>query len=382
MSDYLVDHDLERLVEDRKGPCVTMYLPTFATGFSGLQAPIRLKTLCQQAQGLLEANQMRAPEAREFLRPVSELVGDTEFWKKQTGGLAIFLAPGEFHRYRLDLPFAEKVAVGDRFYLRPILPAINRDDRFFILSLSRNKVELLEANKQMARPVEVPNLPANITEALNVTSADRGEQVHAGAAGLRGKESMVFHGQGGKPDSKKEDLLNYFRQINSAVAARLHKEHRPLILACVDYEVPIYRETNTYPHLVNESISGNADYMTANQLHEKALPLIQPELRRHREKMMEQFQRAGTDKASSDFHQIVPAAYQGRVDKLFVDISAELQGVYDNDLQALVLNPNEAPDHDLVETAVVQTMLHGGTVQALDQAEMPVAAPMAALLRF
>jgi len=57
----------------------------------------------------------------------------------------------------------------------------------------------------------------------------------------------------------------------------------PLILAAVDYLVPIYRAANTHPRLLAEWISGNPEAMTPEQLHGRARPLVECHLGRARE---------------------------------------------------------------------------------------------------
>ena len=51
--------------------------------------------------------------------------------------------------------------------------------------------------------------------------------------------------------------------------------HAPLVLAGVDYLFPIYREANTYPHLLDKGITGSPEELTIKDLHRQSLSLVE-----------------------------------------------------------------------------------------------------------
>ncbi len=75
----------------------------------------------------------------------------------------------------------------------------------------------------------------------------------------------------------------------------------------------------------------------------------------------------GTGHASTDVREIVRAASAGRVEHLFLLENGALPG---------------AVDADLLDTAAVQTLLHGGGVQTLPEASMPSGGPICAIFRY
>jgi hypothetical protein len=50
----------------------------------------------------------------------------------------------------------------------------------------------------------------------------------------------------------------------------------PLVLCCLDYYYPIYKEVNTYQNLFPEHVSGNPSDMDDLLLHERAWELVKP----------------------------------------------------------------------------------------------------------
>ena len=77
-------------------------------------------------------------------------------------------------------------------------------------------------------------------------------QVHSGGDFGIGKQAAVFHGQGGQPDARKDDLKLYFREVNQALVARPTTRANSVDRGGVDYLLPIFRETCDYAGLATD----------------------------------------------------------------------------------------------------------------------------------
>jgi hypothetical protein len=81
--------------------------------------------------------------------------------------------------------------------------------------------------------------------------------------------------------------------------------------------------------------------------------------------------------------EIVPAAHEGRVLTLLVSDSAEVPGSFDEMTYTVKgRESGTSDDEDLINDAVVQTILHAGQVYVVPNAKMPNGAPLAAIFRF
>jgi len=98
--------------------------------------------------------------------------------------------------------------------------------------------------------------------------------------GKGGHHPAKFHGQGVGIDEAKEDILRYFQHIDRGLHALLKDETAPLMLAGVEYLFPLYQEANTYPHLLEQGITGNPDKLKAETLREKAWDIVEPSVLR------------------------------------------------------------------------------------------------------
>ncbi|MGI9515996.1 MAG: hypothetical protein ACR2NP_03025 [Pirellulaceae bacterium] len=384
MLDRFLQADLRSLLTSQNAPCISMYLPTAKTGAEVREGRIRLKNLANQAEQRLTGHWMSATDAARFLRPVAELINDPEFWQHTDEGLAMFLDANQLRRWRIDCPFREQLAVSDQFFVQQIVSAANGDDRYYVLALGENEIALFAANKATIDKTEVPGLPENMEEALNLSSVDRGSQSHVASPSLPGKQGSVFHGQGGKPDRSREDLVTLYRQVNKAVADFLNGQQRPLILAGVESQMPAYRQVNSYPQLLEPIVPGAHAERSPHLLLEKSWPIMREYLDQRREKALDIWRaKADTPATSSEIREVVAGACQGRLDHLFFDRSRSVSGQYDPASQSILYEAKtDDLDLDLIEQAITQAVLHRTSVFSLPSDEMPNGAPMVATLRY
>jgi hypothetical protein len=92
-------------------------------------------------------------------------------------------------------------------------------------------------------------------------------------------------------------------------------------------------------------------------------------------------QAVGTGMASSDPREIVPAAYDGLVDSLFVT-PGQHWGRFEPETRAVDVHPQfSEANEDLLDFAAVHTFLNGGSVYLRGEALMPEQSGLAALFR-
>jgi len=362
---------------------VSLYIPTHRSGPEAQQDPIRLKNHIRRAEERLVGTGVRRREASEILHPARELIGDEAFWRHQSGGLALFLRAGWFRCYRLPLIFDESVVVSDRFHVSALLPLLAGDGHFFVLALSENEARLLAGTRFAVHVVNVPGLPAGVKDALRFDDPQKEVGSHAAERGGPGAR-VVLHGQGIGAEVQKERLGRYLHAVDGAVRRSLREQQAPLVLAGVEYVRSMYRGINTYPHLLEEGISGSPDRASSEELHTRAWALVETLFARDRDDAAATYRGAlGTGRASNTLEEGLTAAGAGRIDVLFVPTPTHvLSATHGSSGVAHADGGQELGARDLIEQAVVRTVLNGGTVYAVPEGEMPDRAPVAALLRY
>ena len=377
--------ELRILGESSQAPCVSIYMPTHRVSTENQQDRTRLKNLIRQAADSLQAFGLRTTEAEALLEPAAKLLGAISFWKDKQDGLALFIAPGVFRQYQLPTTFESLVVVAHRFHFKPLLTFLGGNE-FFVLALSQNAVRLCEGSRYGLSAVEGPEgMPKSLAEALKYDETEQQIQFHTGtSAGTNKGRAAMFHGQGGGSDDAKDRILRYFRQIDQGLHDLLKDEQAPLVLAGVEFLLPIYKEINTYQHLINGGITGNPEGASPEELHRQAWALVEPHFKREQEQAAGRYQQlAGTGRTSHDPKDIVPGAYHGRVECLFVAVGRQHWGDYDPGADRVDLHAEAQPgSFDLLDLAATQTLLHGGAVYAVEPSEVPDAALLAAIFRY
>lgn len=386
--DLFTKEDLRTLTEISESRCVSIYMPVHQKGREIQADPIRLKNLIDEAERQLIAGGHRLPEARELLEPAGDLLSNGFFWQHQSEGLALFLTPQFFRAYRLPSAFETMAVVANRFHVKPLLPLLSGDGQFYILALSQNQVRLLYGTRYSVDKIDLDEVPSGIAQALRYDDPEKQLQFHTGTggAGGAGHRPAQFHGQGSGANDQDARLLHYFSMVDKEVHRLLRDEHAPLVLAGVDYLLPIYAQANTYPHLLGKGIEGNPDDLGAQVLHQRAWAIVEPRFvaaRRESEARYKQLAGRGSAQACNNLEDVIAAAYYGRVETLFVALGVQRWGFFEPGANAVHLEHQAHPDNqDLLDLAAVQTLLNGGMVYAVDPDEVPGGGIVAAVLRY
>lgn len=387
--DVLNKTELEQLMLKEQQNCVSIYLPTHRTGVETQQGPIRLKNQLKEAEKLLSDQGVSTRDVQSILEPASKLLQESAFWQHQSDGLAIFLSPNSVHRYRLPLSFEELVMIDDHFYIKPLLSLITGDGQFYILALSQNNVRLLNGTRYRISEVDIAQLAGRMDEVVASEDHQASLQLHSSGSGggKTGAQSVTFHGQGGGSDeSSKKVLLQYFRIVESGLKEFLQGDQVPLVLAGVEYLLPIYKEANTYSNLVDTVITGNPDLLRAEELQKSAWEILEPLFQAAQNEAVatyEQLSGQASERVAGKLEKIVPAAIEGRVDTLLVAAGEQQWGTFDPITHEIEIHDQlESGDEHLLDLAAVQTYLKGGTVYILEPGKVPGGTIAAAVLRY
>ncbi len=374
---------LRQLGQSEGGWRISLFLPMHRAGAATEQDPIRLNNLLRVAEERLLAYGERPADVDALLLPGRRLVRDERFWRQQGEGLAVYLAPTGAQAYPIPFPLAEQVEVAHRFVIRPLLPVLGLDKSYTILALSQKDVRLWQGTRETLREVELRDVPHSLAEALRYDELEKERSYHTVPSG-GGRGMAMYHGRGLRSDSLKDELRRFFTQVEHGVSERLQGEKTPLILAGVEYVLPIYREVNRYPHLLAGGIVGSPEMMTETELRERAWALVEPLLRAPQEAALARYAELSfTPQTSHHLETVVRAAHQGRVESLFVSLGEARYGIYDAALE--LVRPREAATpltDDLLDLAATQTLAHDGAVYPLPPAAMPDGAALAAVLRY
>lgn len=372
MIDHLTTDDLDDLISRTGTTLVSMYVPMERKGAETQQNPLHLKAAHKEAADRLLDEEIRRSDVEAMLEPVERLIDDHDFMQSQEDGLALFIEGDGLRHFRVPIGFEQLVVVGDRFHLKPLLPFLTADGEFYVLAISHNQVRLLRGSHWRVSEVELADVPRSLRDALWYKQTEPALQSHATRAG----GALTFHGHGLGEQSSEEDLKEFFRQVDTGVRTVID-QHTPVVLAGVQYLHPLYRDV-TGLNVLDEAIAGNPDELSAEDLHNRAWPLVNEVFAERRRRAEEQVGAANTSTSLDD---VLMGAVQGRVDVLFVPRGEQRWGSLDRDTLRVELDGEDGRS-DLYDLAAMETWRHRGQVYVVDPQELPGEGEVAAVFRY
>jgi hypothetical protein len=140
--------DLIDLCDAPPGPTASIMMPAHRRGAEIRQGPIRLRNLVARARSaLVEDGRLPADRADALLDPVRALVEDHRFWQHQDRGLAVYATPDGVRRLRVPVPLPERVTTGPGPFLAPLLPLVEPDPPFLVVTVAEGEVRLFSASR-------------------------------------------------------------------------------------------------------------------------------------------------------------------------------------------------------------------------------------------
>lgn len=376
--------DLERLMKAPGGDCVSIFMP-LAAPHQRTGDAIRLKGFLTDAESQLVDRGMAPVTARDLLAPAMAFIERLDAEAAGAKGLALFLCEDHFEVLFAPAPLREGLFVYSRFHITPLLPVLARNQaEYHVLAVSQNRVRLFKGSAEGLVEESVADLPANMTEALNYQSPEHGIQFHGGVKAGEGQRATVYHGQGGIDDFKHDELIEYLRKIDAAVSTRLRGCKSLLFFAGVDRLLPLYRSVTECRQLAEESLHGNFDRASAEELFAEVWPLVQ---RRIEQSIGVAVQRcaisADEDPAAHELAPILRAAQEGRIDTLVVALDRQVWGRFDTSTNRVhIATRRTTDDEELINLAAILTLDHRGQVVAIHSDVAPGHADVAAVFRY
>ncbi len=383
--DLLTTIDLQALIgTDEPGPAVSLFMPTTRVAANAQIDPLRWKNLLTAVASSLDEAGVSRAEAESLLAPAWELHTDLLAWRHMSDGLAMFLRPGWQRAYRVPVDVPQVAAVGDRFVVSPLLGAISSEDHFLLLAVSQRNVRLLEGTRHRVEAVELPDVPISLRDVIEAPDPRSDTMTRA----LRGGRSgpAVFHGHGASDDDfKNEEVVRFLRQVNDGLHPYLADQDLPMVLVGLDRNIGLFREVNTYPNVLEHTVSSNPDGFSAEDLHDAAWPIAAEHFAQTKRTAIDRFRRLhGTGMASVGAETIQTAADQGRIETLFVPREQTCwnqdQGGHPTVMRLGV--EQSFAECELVDRCVLATLTSSGEVYQVDEPSLFDGRLMAATFRY
>lgn len=362
--------DVRKLLESLPGPRVSAYVAgPEEPGFVELHdMPYRVRLALEAARRQLaqvDGAEETDAAVRDFLRPLELDESDLprELPRPEWSFVAFF-GPGFTREFALPIRAPDRLRVGERFFLLPMLASLRLDASFRVLALGMNHVQLYEGDVEGLRAIESKLVPASLEAALGEEIEREPDfRFHSSA---RGGEAAVFTGHGGRPDERMIDFERFYRIVAKAVARVWSERRDPLLLAADRQHQGRFRKQAVLAGLLEKEIEGDPEPLDPRELHARAWPIVLEELARRDEVLSQEVQGA---KLAHGQVAALEAAECGLVARLWIA---------DDELSAALAPKSESDELE----ALVETVLRfGGETLVARRSVVPSKTGLAAELR-
>ena len=366
--------------------CISLYLSTTASTSVEVNKQkgfIKFKNKLQQLTALLKERNLEQLEIERLMKPAYDILRKEEFWSNLSQGLAVFIGDDFFKYITLPILPQDEILVNSTFYLTPLIPVMTSEEYFYVLVLSKKQAKLYRADAFGIQYVPVPELPRGVEDVVRFEEKDDQDlfRTDSGGAG----SGANYHGIGtGRPDEKR-NLAMYFDEIDETLWKEiLNKENVPLLLAGVEYLIPIYKQVAKYKPIWDEAITGSHEHEDMNALYQQARTKMEPYFNQRVSRAFNAYKnQSATELTSSIPDDIIAAGHYGRISQLFVSKGEHIWGSFDEMNNALTIHTaKEKDDECLVGKTIIKTLLNGGEVFILPAGKMPATSQLAALMRY
>jgi hypothetical protein len=377
--------EFTELINYQGDNCISIYIPTHRSGVAvnEKQDAILLKNALQAVNTDLQKQGLPSQVIEDLLQPGFELYNNEIFWNNQLDGLAVFLANGFSKVIQLPFSVNEEQFLNHTFYISPLLPAITNKEEFYLLVLSKHDAKFYQGNAFGLQRLEIEGLPNGMDDVVHFEEKEGQQLFRQGSKGGTGTAGFHGHGEGQLDD--KANLGIYFQEVDKTLFTEvLHDKNVPLVLAGVEYLIPIYKGVSKYNNIAEEAITGNQEHESQLVLFNKARQILDPYFKQETKKSLQNYyNQIATASTSSMPEKVIPASFYAQVSDLFVCKGEHIWGKFNKDENKLEIHTEKQEgDECLINMAAAQTYIHGGAVYLLEREQMPNESIIAAFLRF
>lgn len=373
---HLITHFLES-----KQPklAVSIYMPTHPKSSSQSinEDTARLKNAIKNIKQDASYNER---ELGVTMGALHKLVDDTDFWKYQTKGLAIFADKDGYEMCHLPYEVTEYSYIQDRFIISPLAVMQSIDTEFYVLDINATNPRLLVSTDSTLEEVKLDGMPDSFQKTSVRDGYETGLQnmnIPKGGSGDR-----KLHGQSVK-DTLQHDMSEYLvlvaRTINDFLSGT--RGDLPLLLIGEQSRVGNLRPHLKYTELIGETFEGNFEIDTPQELFNATAPRVRVYYRQQQNESVKGLISSMPELVADGNEEIAKAAEEGKVKRMYVPAyEITNDSVRADAYQAIIV---QLPDDILeLESITRDVLLQGGEVQAMEIDLDSGAVEPRALLRF
>lgn len=370
-------HLQELLKRKAQGTQLSIYLPTHPSSNSQTlsQDTTRFKNALKEVKNSSAYNERELGNA---IKSLHKLVDNTEFWKRQDVGLALFADSKGHEYYHLPYEITEATYVENRFIISPLVIMQSIGTEFYVLDVNLTKPRLLKSSHGTLSIINEDDMPASFQDTI-ARDEYKAELQHMAAPRGSGGDNRI-HGHGPE-EALDHDTTQYLSIVANAVDKLLVDQDNPLLLVGEQSRVGNLRPHIKYAHLLSQSIDGSVETYTPQDLFDAVVETIQDHETRERSRLVEQLATSAPELVVSGIKEIAEAAHEGRVERMYVPAYKQTtDSVRPGNSESLILQLPSVINE--LESVVRDVLAQAGSVVAVEIGKYPELTEIKALCRF
>ena len=346
----------QQLKNTKDSICVTLILPTHRTAPDNQQDRINLKNLASSVAAKLHET-YGTRELNGLLANLNRI--DEIDIQQNKEGLVVFVSESVFEYARLLFAPEQRFIIDSTFATRDLLRQMSYEDNYYVMTLSNNKVRLLEGSNEHLHEIKDKYFPAD----NDVYSTD-----------------VVKIAQGNSHDKHLQEFFNRQDKYFLAEHHAVHPGH--LVLAGTDRNIQHYVQVADRKNILLTSIEGSYDEAPTHALAEKTWPAVRRALSERRKLAINQLESVGAGMLATDLSEIWKLIHEGRGAHLYVEKDFYHAGVIAGDTLMTTLEGNEELQNDVIDEIIEATIQFGGQVHFMDNGSLEKYGRAALVLRY
>lgn len=308
--------------------CITLILPTHRTAPDNEKDPIVLKNLMKEAENRLPES--CDPGQAKLLTDKLHRLAATIDHRHNQEALALFVSNDISEYLRLPMTAAERVSIGNSFYVRDVVRALFREEGYYLLVLSRDTARLVEGFTDRVVASEPGGFPLK-SEFLNsprITHDDISDRETAFAR-------------------------EFFDRIDEKLEQVLANNPLPLIISGDDAIYQLFLNQSRLKSKVAGHLPGNRTDESASLLVSHAWPVIlqlRKEANLNRKEELDAA--AGANNVLTEINDIWRAVNEGRGRTLFTAKGLSMPARVTDEMNVTLVSPDSAEDRGVVDDII------------------------------
>lgn len=339
-----IDFKLNDLEELKSELCVTIVMPTHHTHPDSDKDVILLKNLVNETEKELNERYDKRLAAK-LIENIKE-AHNTVDHRYNIESLVLFANENFASVVKLPVEVTTEIMIGKDFDLRPLYKTRQQNRWYYILTISRNRIRLMQAmNDKMMDEVQNSDFPF-----VNV-------EYHVSDEIKLAQDSFIDN-----------QIKEYFNTADKRFQTYYNQNPLPVVLLGDVKMTAYYEEQMDSECMIMGHLEGSFDTIPCHEIIKKVVPVLEEYRSDKQKEFLDQIDAAQSAAlVTTDLNEMYHTAQEGRADTLFIGNNYNLSGdIVNEELEDYQHDTNVIKENELLHVLMKDVTANSGNVWFMD----------------